>query len=117
MTRGNLAGQTVAERYDILALLGSGGMGEVYRAQDRELDEVVAFKVINPERAADPAALARFRYEVKLARRVTHRNIARTYELGHDRGITYCTMELVDGESLSMILTRGKLATGQAAAI
>ncbi len=115
--QGTLAGQTVANRYDLLELLGKGGMGEVYRARDRELDEIVAFKVIDPKRAADPAALARFRYEVKLARRVTHRNIARTFELGHDGHVTYCTMELVDGEALTARLRRGRLAVGEAAAI
>ncbi|MBA2541369.1 MAG: protein kinase [Deltaproteobacteria bacterium] len=117
MTSGSLAGQTIANRYDLLALLGRGGMGEVYRAHDRELDELVAFKVINPERASDPKALSYFRHEVKLARRVTHRNIARTFELGIDRGITYCTMELVIGETLAARLERGKLPVGEAAAI
>jgi hypothetical protein len=113
----NLAGQTVTHRYDLLSLLGRGGMGEVYRAHDRELDELVAFKVINPERARDPIAIERFRREVKLARRVTHRNIARTFELGHDRGITYCTMELVEGEPLAHRIKRGKLPVHEAAAI
>jgi serine/threonine-protein kinase len=92
-------------------------MGEVYRAHDRELDELVALKVINQDRAGDPGALARFRDEVKLARRVTHRNIARTFELGHDQGITYCTMELVDGEALGARIKRGKLPVNEAVAI
>ena len=113
----NLLGQTLANRYDILALLGSGGMGEVYCAHDRELDEMVALKVISFERASDPAALAMFRHEVKLARRVTHRNIARVFELGSDRGITYCTMELVGGVSLAARLAYGKLSVGEAATI
>jgi serine/threonine-protein kinase len=113
-----LAGRTLAGRYDLLALLGAGGMGAVYRAHDRELDELVALKVIKAELASDPAMVDRFRHEVKLARRVTHINIARTFELGHADGVTYCTMELVDGESLRRRLSRdGKLAIADAAAI
>jgi tetratricopeptide (TPR) repeat protein len=96
----DLVGRTLAGRYDLLALLGTGGMGSVYRARDRELDEQIALKVIRSDIANQPRALERFRHEVKLARRVTHRNVARTFELGHGDGITFCTMELVDGESL-----------------
>src|SRR5687767_7765224 len=101
-----LAGRTLAGRYDVLSSLGSGGMGEVYRARDRELDEEVALKVIHPERTAHPAALERFRREVKLARRVTHINVARTFELVRTDEITFCTMELVEGESLRQRLSR-----------
>jgi tetratricopeptide (TPR) repeat protein len=101
-----LAGRTLAGRYEILELLGKGGMGAVYRAHDRELDELVALKVIHDEVAHNPAMLERFRAEVKLARRVTHVNIARTFELGSADGIMFCTMELVDGESLRKRLRR-----------
>src|SRR5262245_61639 len=80
--RGRLAGRTLATRYDVLDLIGQGGMGEVYRARDRELDEMVALKVIRADLAAFPDLETRFRSEVKLARRVTHRNVARLYELG-----------------------------------
>src|SRR5580698_682885 len=92
-----LVGTLLDERYHVLELLGSGGMGTVYRAHDRELDEMVALKVIHPRLANDLAILARFRSEVKLPRRVTHRNVARTFELAHTHGMTYCTMELVLG--------------------
>ncbi len=102
----DLVGRMLADRYDVLALLGSGGMGAVYRARDRELDEVVALKVIRSEIARDPSALERFRSEVKLARRVTHGNVARTFELGSADGVMFCTMELVDGESLTERLRR-----------
>jgi tetratricopeptide (TPR) repeat protein len=117
-TEQELAGHTLAGRYDLLALLGAGGMGAVYRTHDRELDELVALKVIKAELASDPVMVDRFRHEVKLARRVTHVNIARTFELGHADGVMYCTMELVEGESLRRRLVRDrKLAIGDAAAI
>jgi serine/threonine protein kinase len=117
MAEHALAGHTLADRYDLLALLGTGGMGAVYRAHDRELDELVALKVIKPELSQDPVMVDRFRHEVKLARRVTHVNVARTFELGHADGFMYCTMELVDGESLRGRLARGgKLAIADAAA-
>jgi serine/threonine-protein kinase len=113
-----LAGQTLADRYDLLELIGSGGMGAVYRARDRELDELVALKVIRRELAADPAMLERFRREVKLARRVTHHNVARTFELGRAGDIVFCTMELVIGEPLTKRLARTpKLPQNEAAAI
>jgi eukaryotic-like serine/threonine-protein kinase len=112
-----LVGQTLAGRFDLLAVLGSGGMGDVYRAHDRELVEQVALKVINREHLTHETALTQFREEVKLARRVTHRNVARTFELGHDEGRTFYTMELVEGESLTYRIARGKLPIGDAVAI
>ncbi|HEX4454247.1 MAG TPA: protein kinase [Kofleriaceae bacterium] len=114
----SLVGRMLADRYDVLALLGIGGMGAVYRARDRELDEVVALKVIRSEIARDPSALERFRSEVKLARRVTHGNVARTFELGSADGVLFCTMELVDGESLTERLRRAhKLPVAEAVSI
>nr|HEX4315956.1 protein kinase [Kofleriaceae bacterium] len=112
-----LVGATLADRYDVLELLGAGGMGEVYRARDRELDEVVALKVIRPELTGDAALVERFRREVKLARRVTHNHVARTYELGRAGDLVYCTMELIDGESLTHRLARGALPVPEAVAI
>jgi serine/threonine-protein kinase len=113
-----LAGQTLARRYDLLQELGAGGFGSVYRAYDRELDELVALKVIHPDLVAQPAMLERFRQEVKLARRVTHVNIARTFELTSADGVVFCTMELVDGESLRQRLVRqGRLPVSEAIAI
>src|SRR5688572_1319392 len=73
---------TMAGRYELLGLLGSGAMGTVYRARDNQLDDFVALKVLKKELAAAPGMLDRFRAEVKLARRVTHRNVARTYDIG-----------------------------------
>ena len=94
-------GQVVAQRYEIIAPLGQGGMGAVYRVRDRELGEDIALKVLKPEIADVEGALDRFRREVKLARRVTHPNVARTYDLGHFEGIRYLTMELITGVALS----------------
>jgi len=114
----NLAGRTLGERYDVLELIGTGGMGAVYRARDRELDELVALKVIREDFAGVPAIVDRFRSEVKLARRVTHHNVARTFELGNADGVMFCTMELVEGESLTRRLRRErKLPVGDAVTI
>ncbi len=113
-----LAGHSLAGRYDLLGLLGTGGMGSVYRARDRELDEEIALKVIRSELAGQPATLERFRREVKLARRVTHRNVARTFQLEHDGDIVFCTMELVIGEPVSRRLQRrGRLPVPEAVGI
>ncbi len=115
LTVMNLIGRTLAGRYIVLQLLGTGGMGHVYRVHDRELDEMVALKVIRPELVRDEGARARFRREVKLARRVTHQNVARTFELGSDGEVTFCTMELLEGESLAhRLATSGRLPVAEA---
>jgi len=108
----------VAARYEILGLLGTGGMGAVYRVRDLELGEVVALKMLRPELMNDEAALTRFRDEVRLARRVTHRNVARTFDIGEHEGAKYLTMEIVDGTSLaSLIGERGALPVNDAVEI
>ncbi len=91
-------------RYRILGLLGSGGMGNVYRAFDTELDEVVALKVLRHDLADRREVVERFRREVKLARRVTHRHIARVFDIGESEGEKVLTMELIDGPSLAEVL-------------
>jgi eukaryotic-like serine/threonine-protein kinase len=112
-----LVGRTLGGRYDVLERVGSGGMGEVYRARDRELDELVALKVIRTD-VDDPDAIERFRNEIKLARRVTHHNVARMFELGWAEGVMFCTMELVAGESLADRLARERrLPAAQAVAV
>ena len=98
------APQIVAGRYEVLGLLGAGGMGAVYKVRDREIDEVVALKMLRREVAESPGALDRFRREVKLARRVTHPNVARTFDLGEHGGDRFLTMELVEGQSLAAVL-------------
>ena len=112
-----LVGATVAGRFEILERLGRGGMGEVYRALDRDLDDQVALKVVSEEIVHVPGVLERFRGEVKLARRVTHRNVARTFELGHADGMVFFTMELVQGSSLAVRLERGPMPASEAVAI
>lgn len=92
----------IAGRYDILGLLGSGGMGNVYRVRDTALDEEIALKTLRGDLADSEQALTRFRREVKLARRVTHPNVARTFDIGTDGTLTYLTMEYIEGEPLTI---------------
>jgi tetratricopeptide (TPR) repeat protein/predicted Ser/Thr protein kinase len=111
-------GDLLASRYEILKLLGEGGMGSVYRARDVELDRMVALKVIRPELARNAQILQRFKQELILARQVTHRNIIRIFDLGHSEGRRFITMEYIEGEDLSTILAkRGKLPAPEAVAI
>jgi tetratricopeptide (TPR) repeat protein/tRNA A-37 threonylcarbamoyl transferase component Bud32 len=95
-------------RYEILGVLGEGGMGAVYKARDRELDRLIALKVIRPELATDPAILQRFKQELILARNITHKNVVRIYDLGEAEGIRFISMEYVDGEDLRTLLRREK---------
>jgi eukaryotic-like serine/threonine-protein kinase len=95
-------GTLLGGRYEILHVLGEGGMGAVYQARDRELDRLIALKVIRPELAGNPAILQRFKQELILARHVTHRNVVRIYDLGEADGIKFITMEYVDGEDLRL---------------
>ncbi len=102
-------GGVLADRYEIVKLLGEGGMGAVYKARDRELDRLVALKVIRPELAGQASILQRFKQELILARKITHRNIIRIYDLGVSDGIRFITMEFVEGQDLtSLIEERGK---------
>src|SRR5205823_1173219 len=95
----------IGGRYELVALVGRGGMGTVYRARDRELDEIVALKLLS-RAVATTRTIERFRDEVRLARRVTHRNVVRTFDIGDDDGDRFITMEYVDGEPLSEMLSR-----------
>ncbi|MEZ0334947.1 MAG: protein kinase [Gemmatimonadales bacterium] len=98
-------GARFAGRYDILDVLGSGGMGVVYRAFDREVGETVAIKVLRPELGAlDPTLLERFKQELRLARRITHRNVVRTYDLGEADGVYFITMEYVRGTTVGALI-------------
>jgi serine/threonine-protein kinase len=99
-------GALLAERYRILGLAGRGGMGEVYRAEDLRLGQVVALKFLPEAVAEDPQRLAQFHHEVRIARQVSHRNVCRVYDIGEDHGRVFLTMEFVDGEDLSSLLKR-----------
>jgi serine/threonine-protein kinase len=102
-------------RYEIRGLLGRGGMGMVYEARDRTLDEAVAIKVLRPDFAQDPRMAERFRSEIKLARKVRHRNICAIHDYGEDRGLLYISMELIGGTDLKRILRqRGALPPAEA---
>jgi len=109
-------GHVLDGRYEIKKVLGAGGMGTVYRAFDRQLEEMVAVKTLKPEAVAqDSNSLERFKEEIRLARRITHRNVVRTHDLGEVDGVYYITMELVEGTSLKdLIRKRGRLPIGVA---
>jgi serine/threonine protein kinase len=110
-----LPGRLVAGRYRIIALLGKGGMGEVYRADDLTLGQAVAMKFLPDEAADDQGLLERFRNEVRMARRVSHPNVCRVYDVGEVDGHTFFTMEYVDGEDLASLLRRiGRLPPDKA---
>src|SRR2546422_4414396 len=98
-------GAVIAGRYGPVALLGRGGMGEVYRADDLTLDHPVALKFL-PEGAVDAARLAQFHNELRVARQVSHKNVCRLYDLGDADGRRFLTMEYVDGEDLASLLRR-----------
>jgi eukaryotic-like serine/threonine-protein kinase len=105
-----LVGIILAERYEILELLGQGGMGAVYKARDTELERLVALKLIRADLASNPEILRRFKQELILAREVTHRNVIRIFDLGQAKGFKFITMEFVDGRDLRAVLReRGKL--------
>ena len=113
-----MPGTVFAGRYEILAILGRGGMGAVYKAKDLELDREVALKVVRAELTADPEILLRFKQELILARQVTDRNIIRIFDLGESGGIKFITMEYIEGQNLhEILLHRGKLEVAEAVEI
>jgi tetratricopeptide (TPR) repeat protein/predicted Ser/Thr protein kinase len=97
-------GTVLGGRYEILQLLGEGGMGAVYKATDLELNRYVALKVIKPELASNPQILARFKQELLLAHQVTHRNVIRTYDLSEADGVKFITMEFIEGKDLRTLI-------------
>src|SRR5882757_2659808 len=110
-----LPGRLLAGRYRIIALLGKGGMGEVYRADDLTLGQPVALKFLPEVAERDEALLERFRNEVRIARRVSHPNVCRVYDVGEVEGHSFFTMEYIDGEDLASLLRRiGRLPQDKA---
>jgi len=111
-------GTILAGRYEILQTLGQGGMGAVYKARDLELDRMVALKVIRPDLAKNPAIIDRFKQELRLSQRVTHRNVIRIYDLGEGDGVKFITMEYIEGHDLrTLIHQRKKFPPEEAVAI
>src|ERR1700730_10875395 len=108
-------GAILAERYRIVGLLGKGGMGEVYRADDLKLSQPVALKFLPDHLLSDGAALARFHREVRVARQVSHKNVCRVYDIGEVDGRHFLSMEFIKGEELASLLRRiGRLPADKA---
>jgi hypothetical protein len=108
-------GQIIAGRYRVVALAGRGGMGEVYRAEDLKLSQIVAIKFLPASLSKDAGALARFHSEVRIARQVSHPNVCRVFDIGDADGVPFLTMEYVDGEDLASLVRRiGRLSSDKA---
>lgn len=111
-------GQILADRYRVVALAGRGGMGEVYRAEDLTLGQVVAMKFLPERLSQDAGALERFHGEVRNARQVSHPNVCRVFDIGESEGALFLTMEYVDGEDLASVVRRiGRLSPDKATEI
>jgi serine/threonine-protein kinase len=101
-------GTTFADRYEVIEKMGKGGMGNIYRVEDKKINEEVALKLIKPEIAADKKTIARFKNELKYARKISHRNVCRMYDLSEKEGTYFITMEYVPGENLRSIIRMTK---------
>jgi serine/threonine-protein kinase len=111
-------GSMFAGRYQIIEELGRGGMGRVYRVLDKKLNEEVALKLIKSEIASDKKTVERFSNELKIARKIVHKNIARMFDLNEEKGTHFFTMEYVRGEDLKKLIRKmGRLSPGQAITI
>ena len=108
-------GTTFADRYEILAELGKGGMGKVYKVRDKKLDEEMALKVLKPDIAADKGIIERFKNELKLARKIGHRNVCRMYDLNEEEETPYITMEYIEGDNLKTHIRKKKKLTQEEA--
>lgn len=108
-------GSTFSDRYQVIEELGEGGMGKVYKVHDTKIDENVALKLLNPEISADKNTIERFRNELKFARKISHRNVCRMFDLSEAEGVPYITMEYVPGEDLKSLIKRiGQFTVGKA---
>jgi len=101
-------GSVFANRYEVVEELGHGGMGNVYRVFDKKIEEEVALKLIRMHIASDKNAIERFRNELKIARKISHKNVCRMYDLNEYSGVHYITMEYVEGEDLKTLLEKKK---------
>ena len=104
-------GSTFAGRYQIIEELGKGGMGNVYKAHDTEIKEKVALKLLKPEIAADEKTIERFRNEIRLARKIVHKNVGRMYDLSKADGTYFITMEYVEGQDLRGLIRQSRQLT------
>jgi len=111
-------GSTFASRYEVIEELGKGGMGKVYRVEDKKIKEEVALKLIKPEIASDRKTIDRFSNELKMARKIAHRNVCKMYDLGEEKGAHYITMEYVSGEDLKRLIRKvGQFSAGKTVSI
>ncbi|MBN1274109.1 MAG: protein kinase [Candidatus Aminicenantes bacterium] len=116
--KGLSRGAVFAQRYEVIEELGKGGMGKVYKVIDNKINEKIALKILKPEIAADEKTIIRFQNELKLSRKIAHRNVCRMYHLGEEKGTYYITMEYIPGEDLKSSLRRvGPLSPGKAVSI
>ena len=111
-------GSTFAGRYQIIEELGKGGMGKVYKVHDTKIKEKIALKLIKPEIAKDKKTIERFSNELRLARKIRHKNVCQMFDLGEERGTQFITMEYVSGEDLRSSIRRfGQLPVGKSVSI
>ena len=110
-----IAGTVLANRYRIIGLLGKGGMGEVFKAEDIKLNQTVALKFLPDKLEKDSSALSRFHSEVRVARQVSHPNVCRVFDIGEIENRHFLSMEFIDGDDLSSLLRRiGRLPSDKA---
>ena len=111
-------GSTFAGRYQVIEELGKGGMGKVYKVFDTDIKEKIALKLLRPEIALGKEMVERFSNELKLARKISHRNVCRMFDLGKAEGTTFITMEFVAGEDLKKLIRKmGQVSAGRAVSI
>src|SRR6267143_460229 len=111
-------GTVLAGRFEILQMLGIGGMGAVYKAHDRDIERIIVLKCIRPDLAAHPEIIQRFTQELLLARQIAHKNVIRIFDVRDSGGLKFITMEYVQGQDLSSLVeSRGKLTIAESVAI
>jgi serine/threonine protein kinase len=108
-------GSLFAGRFEVIEELGRGGMGTVYRVVDTQINEEIALKLLRPEIAGDPRVVARFKNELKLARKIIHKNVCRMYDINEYQGGHYITMEYVPGEDLKSLIRRAGAVSAEKA--
>jgi TolB-like protein len=108
-------GSLFAGRFEVIEKLGRGGMGTVYRVVDKQINEEIALKLLRPDIASDPRVVARFKNELKLARKIIHKNVCRMYDINEHEGGHYITMEYVPGEDLKALIRRAGAVSAEKA--